>query len=112
MFRFKPAGRKEEENLDLGPRLLREMGPVIEDHLTREVGWAQVERGRLGRSLRVKVNPNAGNMRAGDQVREEIGVVILENLMAMALNDPTSPVISTSGNLAMGGRKSAERIGL
>jgi hypothetical protein len=112
MFRFKYAGRNEDESLGLASRVMREMGPAIEDHLTRNVGWAKVERTRMGGALRIKVNPRKGTMNEDQAVREGIGQAILENLMSVALHDPSAPIITASGNLAAGGRMSGSKIGL
>lgn len=112
MFRFKYAGRREEESLDLVPRILREIGPVIEDRVSSEVGWAKVERGAIGHTLVLKVSPKVGTMDVDRKVTEEVGRVILDEFMNIATYNATAPVITASGNLASGGRISADRIGL
>jgi len=111
-LRWTFVGKKEDESLDLGPRLLRELGPVIEDQLQERVGDASVERESLGRGLKVKVRPRVGDMRPDEKVREEVGQAILDNLMDVALDNPGGPLITPLGQMVQGGRVDGKRMGL
>lgn len=111
-LRFTFVGKKADESLDLGPRLLRELGPHIEDALVDRVGPSEVVREGLGRGLKVRVAPRGTEMRPEEKVQDEIGQVILDNLMDIALDNPGGPLITPNGALVQGGRVDGKRLGL